>query len=115
RNAARAGRFFGGTDMSDIDPARGIDELRQEIDAIDEQIVRLLAQRAQVAARIGEKKRELGIPVQNVARENVVLERAKSLNRGPAGDRAVEAVYRSIIDMCLEVQARSSEKRHDRR
>lgn len=88
-----------------------IDGLRKQIDAIDEQIVRLLEQRAQVAVQIGEKKRELGIPVQNVSRENVVLERAKSLNRGPASDAAVQAVYRSIIDMCLEVQARGSEKR----
>ena len=90
-----------------------VDELRRKIDAIDEQIVRLLTERAETAVIVGEEKRRLGIPVQNVERENQVLERAKKLNKGPGSDKAVQTVYRSIIDMCLEVQARSGPMSRD--
>ncbi len=86
-----------------------IERLRETINAIDEQIVRLLTERARVALAIGRTKRALGIPLHDAARENAVLERAQTLNQGPASDRALQAVYRNIIDMCLEVQLKDGE------
>ena len=40
-----------------------IERWRKEIDAIDEQLVRLLNERARVACEIGRLKKELGVEV----------------------------------------------------
>ncbi len=48
-------------------------DLRQEIDAIDDQLVQLFAQRMDVAARIADYKKENGIPILVPAREREKL------------------------------------------
>ena len=44
--------------------------LREKIDSIDEQLVRLFAERMETAAKIAEYKKEHGIPVLDRKREN---------------------------------------------
>ena len=48
-------------------------ELRQEIDVIDDQLVRLFAQRMDVAARIADYKKENNLPILVPAREREKL------------------------------------------
>ena len=47
-----------------------IDELRQEIDRLDSELLRIFNERANVALRIGEIKKGLSLPVYDPAREN---------------------------------------------
>jgi len=81
-----------------------LDDLRQRIDRIDEDIVRLLSERAGVAVEIGREKRRQGAPVVDPARENDVLGRVRRLNRGPMSDAAMDALYRSIVRECSRLQ-----------
>ena len=51
-----------------------LERLRQRIDAIDEQIVELLEQRAQTATEIAERKREASLAMHDPEREQRVLD-----------------------------------------
>ena len=48
---------------------------RDEINAIDDDLVKLLIKRMQTAGKIGAYKKEAGLPVLNVKREEEVKER----------------------------------------
>ena len=80
-------------------------ELREEIDEIDGQLIRFLADRVKVCEAIGVAKRAKGLPVKDAAREKDVYRRvtqqAVSLGLNPV---QVEAVYREIVNMCSSVQ-----------
>ena len=56
-----------------------IEELRREIDGIDEELVRLFVKRMGVSAQVAEYKREKGLPVRNPQRERQLLERVSEL------------------------------------
>lgn len=57
----------------------GIEELRSEIDQIDEALIRLIWKRIGIAERIGEAKKQVSLPVHDVERERKVVQRWKSL------------------------------------
>ncbi|QNN22148.1 prephenate dehydratase [Planctomycetales bacterium ZRK34] len=72
--------------------------LRQRIDTLDEQLVRLLNERARVVVEIGEIKRAHGVaPIYAPDREQVVLDRIRSANAGPLPDTCLEAIWRELM------------------
>ena len=76
-----------------------LEELRKQIDQIDEQVIRLLNDRAQVVVQVGKLKRsEAGAPpIYAPDRERHALDRIKNLNKGPLPDRCLVAVYRELM------------------
>jgi len=83
-------------------------ELREQIDAIDRQILELLARRARTAQKIGTAKSVGSKSVLDVGREKAVFAAIRAANPGPLGDDAVEAVFREIISACRASQAPTS-------
>jgi chorismate mutase/prephenate dehydratase len=81
--------------MSQLDPP--LDELRKQIDALDEQIVTLLNDRAQVVVQIGKLKQQNKSPIYAPDREKMILQKVRKLNAGPLPDRCLEAVYRELM------------------
>lgn len=81
-----------------------LDALRRRIDAIDDEIVRLLNERARVAVEIGREKRAQGLPVVDAAREDEVLGGARRRNNGPMSEAAMEALYRLVVRECSRLQ-----------
>lgn len=75
-----------------------MDDLRREIDAIDEQLVRLLSARASCALEIGREKKLAGLEVYQPARENEVLANVQRVNTGPLDDAAIKRLFERIID-----------------
>ncbi|MFP4051563.1 MAG: chorismate mutase [Thermoplasmata archaeon] len=67
-----------------------IHELRERIDEIDEEILKLLDERAAVAKEIGEIKKEKDILITDTEREKVVLERSERYRE----------VFEKIIEIC---------------
>lgn len=72
--------------------------LRQRIDDIDEQLVRLLNERAAIALAIGHIKHDLGLAVYQPAREVEVLAHVRELNTGPLDDGAITRLFERVID-----------------
>jgi chorismate mutase/prephenate dehydratase len=80
--------------------------LRQKIDSLDEQILHLLNQRAEVALEVGRVKSETRRDPYNPQREEEILKRLASQNSGPFPQKAVSSVFQEIISACrsLEVE-----------
>jgi chorismate mutase len=75
-----------------------ITALRSQIDAVDEQLVRLLNARAAHALAIGRLKEQAHEPVYQPAREADVLAHVRLVNQGPLDDGAVTRLFERIID-----------------
>jgi chorismate mutase/prephenate dehydratase len=81
-----------------------LSDLRGMIDGLDERILQLLSERAQLALRIGRLKEERKLASFAPEREEEVVRRLERLNRGPLPNRALRAIYREIISACLSLQ-----------
>ena len=78
--------------------------LREEIDDLDEQLVRLLSARAKVVEDIGRVKRGDGTPVYAPHRERAVLDRIRELNPGPLSGRTLEAIWRELMTGSFSIE-----------
>ena len=84
-----------------------LDELRDDIDRVDEVLVRLLNERARVACEIGRIKKEQGIEVYQPEREKQVLEHVRSIaSEGPLGAEAIARLFERIIDEARRLERR---------
>ncbi len=54
-----------------------INELRKEIDDVDNQILKLLEKRFQVCGEIGKYKKEQGLQIEDLEREKQIIEEKK--------------------------------------
>jgi prephenate dehydrogenase len=82
-----------------------LEEARGEIDAVDAELVALLARRLELAQRAARAKSAAGQPVLDPIREAQVLatRRAWAAERGLDGDGA-EAVFRAVLDLARQAQ-----------
>jgi chorismate mutase len=91
-----------------IDP---LADLRRQIDALDEEIVRLLNERARCALELGRRKEELGVPIYQPAREREVLEHVMAANGGPLDAKAIRRLFERIIDEARRLERQADENR----
>lgn len=85
--------------MSDVDLSR----LRDEIDALDEELVSVFVKRQETARKIGEIKKEKGLNITNSLREKEVIEHVRKLS----GDRYAddtEKLYEAIFNLSKKNQ-----------
>ncbi|MBB3223300.1 prephenate dehydratase [Pseudoduganella umbonata] len=80
--------------------------LRDQIDAIDAQILSLLNQRAKVAQEVGHVKAETNAPVFRPEREAQVLRGVAERNPGPIGDSEAQTIFREIMSACRALEKR---------
>lgn len=71
--------------------------LRKRIDSLDEKIIRLLNERADIVLGIGKLKKCAAREVYVPAREKKVLGHVRKVNAGPLSDAAILAIYREIM------------------
>ena len=81
-------------------PRAKLSAVRQRIDRLDRQLLRLVNQRAALALLIGRIKKRRKWPVFDAGRETFVLRHVLRSNRGPLSDRAVRQVFQSILTQC---------------
>lgn len=84
-----------------------LDGARNKINKIDEEIVKLLNERAATCKELGKIKSALNMDVLDMNREGQVLERVTSAAE-EAPPEGVRAVYREIISMCRNMQLPTS-------
>jgi len=93
-----------------------IDELRERIDVIDDQLVRLLNVRVACAVEIGKLKHELGMPVYQPEREKRVLEKVRKAAidlAGPLTSDAVVRIFERVIDEARRAERESGSTGED--
>ena len=81
-------------------------ELRQKIDELDDQIVRLLSRRIVLSSELAQGQKREGIPVLDEIREKVILERL-SRTGGETG-KALRRIYESIFFESRKIQREST-------
>jgi chorismate mutase len=84
-----------------------IEELRQRIDRLDEQLVELLNERAHCALEIGKLKKSLGLEVYQPDREAEVLRHVRSHGMetsSPLEGDAIVRVFERIIDEARRIE-----------
>ena len=75
---------------------------RDKIDAIDEQLLALVNERAKLAREIGNLKG--GDPIYRPEREAQVLRRLLERNSGPLSDEAVSTIFRGVMSNCRALE-----------
>ncbi|HZO22749.1 MAG TPA: prephenate dehydratase [Steroidobacteraceae bacterium] len=83
-----------------------MEQVRREIDAIDERIHTLINDRARLAQQVGISKSRDGRTVDfyRPEREAQVLRKARARNAGPLRDEEVVRLFREIMSACLAQQ-----------
>ncbi len=81
-----------------------LNTLREKIDALDVELIRLLNERAVVAQEIGEVKHREGLPIYAPEREEQVLRGLVERSQGPLKSEAIRAIYREIMSASLALE-----------
>ena len=83
-----------------------LDDLRQQIDKIDDQLAKMISRRGRLAQGIGEEKARQGkmthyhVP----QRERAILDRLKKQNKGPFPDSSIESIFRELFSATLSLE-----------
>ena len=80
-----------------------IDNIREEIDQIDEQLMNLINQRAQLSKQIGVLKESQNLEVLQLNRENFVLDHIKGLATEISPENAGH-IWKELMAACRSVQ-----------
>lgn len=80
-------------------PMEQLPALRARIDEIDLGILQLIGERGRTVQEILALKRSAGVPVLDEAREQQVLDRLRSMHRGPHAWSGVERIFRLLLEI----------------
>ena len=91
-------------DNSDSEILRPLDEIRQDIDLIDQELVTLLSRRTDLAIEVGKIKGRDGKPFFTPERERAIYERLAAINPGPLLPKQLKSIYREIISAAIAAE-----------
>ena len=84
-----------------------LDDLRNDIDRVDEVLVRLLNERARCVCEIGQMKKEKHLAIYQPDREKEVLAHVRAVaSEGPLGPDAIARLFERIIDEARRLERR---------
>lgn len=75
-----------------------LDALRRGIDAVDQQILKLLHDRVRLVIQVGDYKRERNIPVYDPERERALLQRLCQAAEPPLDQDAIRRIFERLVD-----------------
>ena len=91
--------------MSNSEQVRSqLDILREDIDEVDAQLLRLLNNRAELVLKVGELKKSNKLAVVHTDREQALLARLCEQNSGPLQMEMVVQLFQHIIDTLKQLQ-----------
>jgi chorismate mutase len=81
-----------------------IADWRKKIDELDEEIVRLLNERAAAAVAIGAIKATQSSPIYEPQREQQVFDHVRSVSKGPLSEAELQDIYQRVMDIMRALQ-----------
>jgi chorismate mutase/prephenate dehydratase len=84
---------------------RTLAELRNLIDAVDQELLLALNRRAALANEVGDIKRQEGSPVFRPEREAQVISSLQAANSGPLKPESVALIWREVMSACRALEA----------
>ena len=82
-----------------------IDELRKQIDALDNEIIALLDARFDLSYAIGEEKKKIQKQVLDSSREQVILDKVASLS-AEEHTQYIQEIYKKIMEQSRAYQGK---------
>lgn len=87
-----------------------IDQIREKINQLDDELLRIFNERAALALKIGHVKKQLKLPIYDPKREKLIFDRMKQANPGPLENEAIIRLFERVIDESRSLErARSKE------
>ena len=83
-----------------------IKELRNSIDKVDDQIFDLILKRFDYAEKIGRIKKKMVLPVNDKAREEIIIERLSEKLSTKINSKEIKKIIDPIISISKEIQSR---------
>jgi chorismate mutase / prephenate dehydratase len=80
-----------------MDEEKELNKLREQLDAIDDELLKLLNRRMGLVAQVGKVKEQSGGAIYRPEREKSILERLEKNNEGPLNRSAIEALFLEIF------------------
>jgi isochorismate pyruvate lyase len=94
--------------MTKTAPHLTMSDIRKEIDRIDENLIKLLAERQRWVEKAVDVKRRDGLPARDEARVRQVIDHVRVLARGHNVDPAlVEAMWTEMVEWFIAYEERS--------
>ena len=90
--------------MPPVTTNSGLEELRRGIDAVDQQILKLLHERVQLVMQVGEYKRQRGIPVYDAERERALLDRLCRMAEPPLDAETIRRIFERLVDESRRIE-----------
>ncbi|NQX57817.1 bifunctional 3-deoxy-7-phosphoheptulonate synthase/chorismate mutase [Paenibacillus qinlingensis] len=81
-----------------------LDDLRNRIDEINENLLELLSERARITQEIGQEKEKQGVPKFDPLREKKMLDALVARNTGPFDDDTIRHLFKQIFQASLTLQ-----------
>jgi len=81
-----------------------LDELRIQIDSIDDQLLKLYNQRMEYVHQVGELKNTTGAPIYRPEREQSILNRLKKQNNGKLTNGAIDALFLEMFAVARNLE-----------
>ena len=90
--------------MSNNQERQSLEKLRSRIDELDTELLKLLNERAKCVIKIGKIKQKEKKDVLVPMREKELLDRLRTVNKGPMADEMVIYLFQQIIDTLKDLQ-----------
>ena len=78
--------------------------LREKIDSLDEEIIKLLKERMQISKKVGLLKEKLHIPIEDNIRENEIISRLTSKAGGNLSEEQLIRIFTAVFKSSKQVQ-----------
>lgn len=90
--------------MNHEDALKALAKYREQIDAIDRELLTLLNRRTSVVEEIGRVKEAVHLPIYEPKREADVFHNVTVNNHGPLSAEALQRIFERIIDEMRSLQ-----------
>lgn len=95
--------------MENAEIQERVQELRERVDEVDQDLVRALNERASIVQEIVAMKAEAGVPLFDPKREEEILQRAMEYNEGPIYDTSMREIFELILHRIRDLEIQRGE------
>ena len=95
--------------MESADTGARIEELRERLDEVDRQLIRILNERARIVQELVAIKAEAGKPLFDPKREEEILQKVAEENEGPIYDSSMREIFELILHRIRDLEVQRGE------
>ena len=88
-----------------------IEKLRSRVDEVDQELIRILNERARIVQELGKIKTEAGKPLFDPKREEEILRRVAEENEGPIYNSSMREIFELIMHRIRDLEIQREEFR----